>query len=639
MFRVLVVDKGFEPTFFSKVDPKSGPLEARLKHRAAPTMPASQIILGRVIDPNKKPLANAVVSVGSTTIGNTTYGSPPEGTDPLAVTDEQGEFEIRCPKKFDAMELRVEALRFARRNFAETRPGPRRQDFVVTLGAALAGRVLQNGKPVKNITVGVASVDRSMGHFTGDFVTGTGDDGRFVFPNLPPDREYAVYGLMDSMNGIGALPAKTLRLKGDGSKTDMADWQVVPGLRLEGQVLLSNSNAIPQHTHLNIGRELAWDSSAIELPPDGRFSFSHVPSEVLNVSTRIKSYSFSAKNASLDRLNPFRLLGRLESDKTNLVILLEPGENLKSDHSPGDDRPENFPLCGIEAKRVTPDAVLINGRVLDATDNTPVAQFRITPGIQMDARFSRPQWQQARSAAGTNGAFCLEISAKRGLVVLQAEAEGYLPLQSEPLASGQSNCVLRLKRGNGPTGIVQLPDGTPLANTKVTYLSGDEQASVDQQGELTAFAEGATKATDAAGKFSFAPKVGAGELVVACSSGFGRLPLASPEGTNVVTVQPWAEVRGRLVKDGKPVQNEHVDVSLDSEWKPGQPHLNFGGAITDEDGRFSIGYVPPGAIQLTTRKPMGQRAWTNERIKRFDARPGEKVDVGDVENARRPNLQ
>ena len=194
-------------------------------------MPASQIILGRVVDPNKKPLANAVVSAGSTTLGNTTYGSPPEGTDPLAVTDEQGEFEIRCSRKFDAMELRVEALRFARQNFAETRPRPRRQDFVVTLGAALAGRVLQGGKPVKDITIGAASVDRGIGQFTGDFVTGTGDDGRFVFPHLPPDRQYAVYGLMNSMKSIGALPARTLRLKGDGLKTDMADWQVVPGLR------------------------------------------------------------------------------------------------------------------------------------------------------------------------------------------------------------------------------------------------------------------------------------------------------------------------------------------------------------------------------------------------------------------------
>ncbi len=139
------------------------------------------------------------------------------------------------------------------------------------------------------------------------------------------------------------------------------------------------------------------------------------------------------------------------------------------------------------------------------------------------------------------------------------------------------------------------------------------------------------------GKFSFVPKVGTGELVVACSSGFAKLPLAAPERTNVITMQPWAKVRGRLVKDGKPVQNEHVDIMLDSEWKPGQPHLNFGGTVSDKDGRFTIGHVPPGAIQLTTRKPMGQRAWTNGKIKRFDVRPGEKVDVGDVEKTRTPD--
>ena len=93
-----MVAKGFGPAFFNKVNPLKGPLEAGLKPRAAPTMPPSQIILGRVLDPAKKPLANAVVSVEDTTVGNVTYGSPPAGTAPLAVTDELGEFESAAPR-------------------------------------------------------------------------------------------------------------------------------------------------------------------------------------------------------------------------------------------------------------------------------------------------------------------------------------------------------------------------------------------------------------------------------------------------------------------------------------------------------------------------------------------------------------
>ncbi len=626
-----MVAKGFEPTFFTKVDPKTGPLDARLQPRAAVTMPPTQILLGRVLDPNKKPLANAVVSVSSTTIGNTTYGSPPNGTDPLAVTDEQGEFEIRCPKKFDAMELRVEALRFARRNIPEVRPGTRRQDFIVTPGVALAGRVLHQGKPMKNVTIGVVSVDRSMGNFTGDFVTGTGEDGRFVFPNLPPDREYAVYGLMESLKSIGVLPTKSVRVNGDGSKKDLGDWHVVAGFRLEGQVLLSDSNAIPAHTHFGIGREAAWDSSRIELPPDGRFSFTNVPGEVLSVNTRVNGYRFASRNASLDRLNPFQLMGRLQADKTNLTILLEPAEMLRPDYSSGYERPGNLPLCGIEAKHVIPDAIPLSGRVVDAADDAPIPEFRVTPGIRRDPRSGWTEWQKARTTQGTNGSFCVEVVAKRGAIVLLAEADGYLPVISDPLPSGGSNCIMHLKRGSGPAGVVQLPHGSPLPSTQVFYLSGDEQAGLGEDGRLRAFIRDAAQVTDENGKFSFAPKPGPGELIVACSSGFGRLSLASPGGTNVIIIQPWAKVQGRLVRGRKPVANEHVDIAFDSQWQPGRPHLSFPGAITDDEGRFTIEHVPAGALQLMTRKPLRQRAWTSQTQRRFEAKPAQTVDLGNVE--------
>jgi uncharacterized GH25 family protein len=633
VFRVLVVAKGFEPAFFTDVDPRKGPLEAGLKPRAAPSMPPSQIISGRVLDPAKRPLANAVVSVESTTIGNTTYGRPPEGTDPLAVTDEKGEFEMRCPEKFDSMELRVEARGFARRGFPETRPGPRRQDLVVTAGAALTGRVLDGGRPARNITVGVASVDRSIGNFTGDFVTGTGEDGRFVLPNLPPHREYAVYGLMDSLKGIGALPTRIVRLGGDGSTNLLDDWKLTAGFRLEGQVRLADAKPIPAHTHLLLGREAAWDTTSIELPPDGRFQFANVPAESVSLGTRVSGYRFSARNASLDRLNPFHLLGRLESDKTNLVILLEPGNNLEPDYGADDAQPRDLPVCGIETKRAIPNAVLIGGHVLDAADGAPVPRFRVTPGLRQDPRSEWVQWQRGRAVEGTNGGFLLELSAKGGAIVFQVEAPGYLPALSEPLGHGESNCVVRLKKGTGPAGIVQLPDGTPLPNTEVTYVSGEDQTNMGEDGRVRALVKGVTQRTDSAGRFNFAPKLGQGELVVGCPGGFARLSLASSGGTNVIIVQPWAEVRGRLVKGGKPIPNEHVDLSFHSEWKPGRPHLGLHGTVTDEQGRFTIDHVPPGELQLTTRVAVEQPrgAWTEQRQRYFAVQPGEKADLGDVE--------
>jgi hypothetical protein len=100
-----------------------------------------------------------------------------------------------------------------------------------------------------------------------------------------------------------------------------------------------------------IGRDTAWDSGSAELPPDGRFSLSNVPGEMLDLSARINGYRLSDKNASLDRYNPFRLIGQLASDTTNLVILLEPGDNLPFGRNRSGPDPRDLPLGGIESKQ------------------------------------------------------------------------------------------------------------------------------------------------------------------------------------------------------------------------------------------------------------------------------------------------
>ncbi len=352
LFRVLVVAKGFEPAFFAKVDPRNGSLDARLKARAARTMPVSQIVTGRVLAPDRKPVANAVVSVEETVTGNTTHGSPLEGADPLAITDESGQFEIRSPQKFDAVNVNVEARGFARRRFNAVKPGASLTDLVVTPGAALTGRVMSGSQPVANISIGAAQADRRMGGpFVGAFVTGTGEDGRFCFPNLPPDNEYAVYGLVDSLKGRGALPTRLFPVKGDGSSNDLGTLQFTTGWRLAGQVTLSDSKPIPAHTRLVVGRVAAWDSGSAELPPDGRFSIANVPGEMLGLSVRINGYRLSGQNASLDHYNPFRLIGQLASDTTNLVILLEPGADLPFGRDRSGPDPRNLPLGGIESRQ------------------------------------------------------------------------------------------------------------------------------------------------------------------------------------------------------------------------------------------------------------------------------------------------
>src|SRR6185503_16415778 len=97
----------------------------------------------------------AVVSVHETKIGNTGYGSPPAGTDPVAVSDGNGEFFLTSVKLFDSMALDIDAAGFARGIFPEVLPGKTPRDFKLTEGAYISGKVVQNGKPLPNVEVGV----------------------------------------------------------------------------------------------------------------------------------------------------------------------------------------------------------------------------------------------------------------------------------------------------------------------------------------------------------------------------------------------------------------------------------------------------------------------------------------------------
>ena len=102
LFRVLVVAPGFEPAFFPRTDPRVGPLQAVLSPRTA-NHARERTILGRVVDAQGRPIPQAVVSVSTTQFGNLVSSQPPEGTDPLAITDDTGEFALGSAGAIDSM--------------------------------------------------------------------------------------------------------------------------------------------------------------------------------------------------------------------------------------------------------------------------------------------------------------------------------------------------------------------------------------------------------------------------------------------------------------------------------------------------------------------------------------------------------
>jgi len=318
LFTVVVGARGFEPTTLAKVDPTEAPLVVRLKQRDLNRLPAKRTVFGRLLDSRQQPVAGAQISISGFTSGRgTTWGRMPEGTDAVAVSDAAGEFEIYVAKDCDAVELSIDAPGVARTKLRGAALGGGRRDFVLSAGAVLVGHVVRDGKPVKGINVGVAGVDRGAGTFTGDFVVGTDADGLFVFPNLPADRDYQFYGVLDSLRGIGALPARVVRVGRDGSRTDLGVIALTPGWRVAGEVRAASAKTLPAGSRLILFRDGAWDFSIIDLPADGRFDLPNVPGEVVSLSVGMAGYGVAMAPPKL---------GRLASDRTGLVFLMEPGK-------------------------------------------------------------------------------------------------------------------------------------------------------------------------------------------------------------------------------------------------------------------------------------------------------------------------
>ena len=603
LFRILVVAPGYRPEFVSKVDPASGALDVKLQEVSGGDTPDKQL-RGRVLDSKDKPISGAVISIrGVTTDERTSFGGN-TNVDPVAVTDNHGNFVIRSTRPFDAAGIDVEAASFAKRVFQRLATGGKVHELKLTEGTSIKGRLLKDGKPVGGVQMGVAGSDRSSEIFVGDYVVGTDKDGRFLFVNLPPQTGMYAYGIKKTLGSKGALPARSVTSGDDGSELDLGDLNLEPGYTVAGEVRLTDGASIPEKTRVLLSSEKAWDSLQSEVDVQGRFHFEGVPAESVNLSIRVKGYRLSARNRSLDLMNPFHLEGRVTTNITGLVVELEPGGR---DPNAGPSAYVSLaeePLQGAEKAKAGGD-IKVTGTVSDKETGRPIAEFTVTPG--RSARFgSHFDWITIRKETHANGAFEMFFNKQGQAPAVLVEAEGYFPEIAGPITGKGTNLVLALKKGSGPSGVLLTPEGEPARGVTVyltdmrdsVYVSGQKAEANERQNR-----QKLTARTDDAGRFSFQPKADAFSLVVIDDAGFMDLPVASVGENARLTLERWARVEGELLIGKRPGTNESI--RLGSAHLPYEHHPRTFPPVglylttkTDDSGRFVFERVPPGAIQV-----------------------------------------
>lgn len=635
LFRILVVAKDCQPRFVAKVDPATNQFEVTLK-AVSPDSTPNQRVRGRVVDKKGKGVEGAVVHVRGVTRDQSTRFGGNEDVAPLAVTDGKGEFVLNATKPFDAVGVDVEARGLAKKVVESLSSGDELHVLKLAEGVSLKGRLVKDGKPVANAIIGVAGAERRSEIFVGDFSIGTDADGRFLFANLPSATEYNLYGIMESLKDKGSLPARHVRLEGDGSTVDLGDISLQRGFVVAGKLRLTDGKPIPTKTRVLLARESAWDTLQTKVDTEGNFRFAGVPLETVTISTQVKGYRYSGRNASLDTFNPFRLIGRIQTNKTDLIVELEPGPRLDSQRGSYIDLSQE-PLRGAEMAQHTSEEIKVTGTVVDADIGKPLERFTVTEGRQDQMRRGF-DWIETRQTTFSNGTFTLFFTKQQTAPAVLVAAEGYLPQAFGPVSNPGTNLNISLKKGTGPAGVVLKPDGHPLTNVTVyladrkngVYLDGkkaDVRKNVYRQTKNTQ--------TDEGGHFSFAPQIDAYAVIVADETGFAQVRVEDLKRSPEVHLQPWARVEGKLMIGTRPGTNEIIRLGLANIPYLDYPRMFsplslFLQTTTDDAGRFVFERVPPVDVEVyhSPKVREGQTGTIPQtQTTKFSLSPGEKHEL------------
>lgn len=298
IFKLLVVRNGYKTVFVDKVDPlKGSAADAVLKPEGVAAEP-SQTVRGRIVDDHGNPVRDVVVEQQGVTFNGPrglrrSFGpdDSPDWIQPLAATDEHGEFEIAYAKPAVEITLNVSPRAMAPK-LVTLPTGPEKRTISVTQGTTLRGRLLQpDGTPAGNAEIGVFVHSRMSGTVFPEVRIGTKDDGTFAITNIPAGRIWYVYPKMESLATRGlAGDAVPIETKDDGEEMDVGTINLRTAYKLRGKVVLSDGKPVPPGMHVALSSDAGFDSQIATIAEDGSFEFRGLSKGVYSIAPGVRGY-------------------------------------------------------------------------------------------------------------------------------------------------------------------------------------------------------------------------------------------------------------------------------------------------------------------------------------------------------------
>ena len=312
----------------------------QIKLRPAPAGDPQQTVHGRVVNADGKPVEGAKILVHML---HTEHDWHSGGG--MAFTDQQGEFVFRPSEEIIACDFTLEADGYVSRSFSEVHPGPGAKVYELTRGTRITGRLLKDGQPVPDAGIGIYGV--KGGGFLNNASAVTDGNGRFTFSGLPEHEEFYLFGIMRSLRELGALPRQHVETGDEGTRIDLGDLNLVKGYTISGRVQMADGKPTSvaaftlARTELTpptgraptkqeesnrsfYGLENSFDNWRADPGADGKFEFTGVPGETVSIFLMLKPFDMVSPRTISSDGKGFRLLGMVVSNKTDLVIELEP---------------------------------------------------------------------------------------------------------------------------------------------------------------------------------------------------------------------------------------------------------------------------------------------------------------------------
>ena len=248
----------------------------------------------------------------------------------------------------------------------------------------------------------------------------------------------------------------------------------------------------------------------------------------------------------------------------------------------------------------------VRGRVTDAETGRPITAFTLVPGYTWE-NDPNVWWLNDRAKELTGLSYDVLLSTEAGLRVIRIEAEGYLPETSRRLKDDEEEAVVHfaLQRGSGISGVVRLPDGSPLAGAEVMLATPARPAALEQR-PASRSAMGDQWIVKTRGRRAIQPAAERAAVYRrrASTTGAARCwPVrARPAGEHELTILPWGRVEGILRFGRRPAAGQKLCLALtDRREGPGQRVYWSSYATTDAQGRFTFERVVPGEVRSRGR--------------------------------------